>query len=922
MSKKTSRLLLILTLIISLSSLGLAQRTTQTGVLSGTVVDNERTPLPGVAITATSPSLMLPEVSAVTDEKGFFRLPNLSTGIYKVVFELQGFKTIIREGIRISMGTTTALTITMEPTTIMESITVVGESPTVDKQKTSLGVNLGLEFLRNIPATRDLGTMFNMAPGVTGSTTHGSSERDNAYNMDGVNITDPVTGTPFVGIGFEIAEEYQVQTGGHAAEFGSVRGGMLNVITKSGGNRITGEANFYYRHKDLQSDNTKDTPFEGQFVGFNYEVDTSFQLGGPLIKDKLWFFGNYTYRYQETFVEGYPYDKDQHTPYDRKWMYPFAKVSWQINPAMKLVGSWNWSPFKRNHRGASKTQNEDTTWMQYSRANTFNLTYSWMLSNNLIYTLKGAAVLFDFDLEKKNDQPRFYDYATRLYSGSYGYDDLYKRYRYQVLTDATYFIDDFYGRHEFKAGLEFEFSWDTRERIHNKDPRNGAGPFVYTRYEGEPYRVYDYEDFKRHDQKYVYGFFFQDRWNPTDRLTLNIGLRFDRQEGVIPKQGEDRSYEPSRVLEKFKPLIWNTLSPRLGVSYDITGDGKTVLKASYGRFYIANILQWFVTVNPNSYVQRRYYLNSDWSLGRMYSFSATAGAQMDPDIKSPYLDEIVVGIQREVIPDLSFSLSFIKKWDRALMEDVSMQALDVEAIKDGKFNWSYYTPVTTVDPYNGKTVTFYEKSRDLVEENFFITNPEPAKRDYTGFEVVLNKRFSHNWQAMVSYVYAKSTGLIGTDFDDSWSGQPYFDNPNAHINAIGRFPFERRHQFKVHGTFRAPFGILISTYYRALAGRRYTRVIRSEDLGLDLNQGNVSILAEERGSRGLPWLHQWDMRVEKQFKIKDMFRLGLIADVFNVLNLNTATSVETISSSTAFTFEEVDGILDPRVVRLGIRIMW
>lgn len=931
MKNKAIKLLMILFLVVGISSVGLAQRA-QTGTLNGKVADDEGMPLPGVTVTASSPSMMLPQVSTATDIKGFFRLLQLPPGIYKVTWELSGFKNLIREKILVNMASTTSLNITLEPTTIEETITVVGESPTVDTAKTSLGVSLGADFLRNIPAaTRSFSTIFNMAPGITGDTTHGSSVRDNAYSVDGVNITDPVTGTPFSRTGFEVAEEYMVQTSGHTAEYGSVRGAVLNIVTKSGGNALSGEANLYYRSKSLQWDNTEGTPFEGQFVGFNYEYDVTAQLGGPVIKDKLWFFANYSHRYQETYVEGYPYDSDEHLPYDRKYITPYAKLSWQINPSMKLVTSWNYSPFWRNHRGASKSRNEDTTWIQFSGAHLFNLNLSYMISGNMIVTARGAAVLFDFPLTAKNDKPRFYDYQTSQYTGSYGYDDLYKRYRYQFLTDATYFVDDLAGRHEFKAGFEFEFAWDTRERIHNKDPRNGAGPFVYTGddIEGVPYRVYDYEDFKRHDQKYAYGLYIQDRWNPTERLTLNLGLRFDRQEGVIPPQGEDRTavvvgginYDP-RVLEKFKPITWNTISPRLGASYDLTGDGKTVLKASYGRFHIANILQWFVTVNPNSYVQRRYYLNSDWSLGRMYSFSGTAGTSMDPDIVSPHMDEFVVGIQRELVPDLSLSVNYIRKWDRKLMEDVSEQAMDVDAIKDGEYIWSYYTPVTGVDPFDGSPVTFYDRSTELVAQTYFITNPEPAQRDYTGVEVVLNKRFSKNWQVLASYVYAKSTGLIGTDFDDSWSGEAYFDHPNAHINSEGRFPYERRHQIKLQGSYRLPWGILISTYYRGLAGRTYTRLIRSGDSGLSLNQGNVTILAEERGSRQYPWLHQWDLRLEKQFKIKDRVRLGLIADCFNVLNLNTATSYETYSGRPGYTFQEVDGILDPRIMRFGIRIMW
>jgi len=347
-----------------------------------------------------------------------------------------------------------------------------------------------------------------------------------------------------------------------------------------------------------------------------------------------------------------------------------------------------------------------------------------------------------------------------------------------------------------------------------------------------------------------------------------------------------------------------------------------VLKASYGRFYIANILQWFVTVNPNSYIRRYYNINADWSLGSLRYITGTAGTSMDPDLVSPRLDEVVVGIQREIIPDVSLSVSYIRKWDRRLMEDVVNEVLDVDKIKDGEFDWSHFDAMTAVDPFDGSTVTFWNQDPALGALTSTVTNPEPAQRDYTGFEVVLNKRFSKNWQMIASYVYAKSTGLIGTDFDDSWTGEEYFNDPNAHTNAIGRFPYERRNQFKLQGTYRLPWGFLISTYYRALSGRTYTRRVRSQDLGLDLDQGDWTIFAETRGSRQLPWLHQWDLRVEKQFNIKDRFRVGLIADCFNVLNLNTATSVESISSSAAREFEQVAGILDPRIVRFGVRLMW
>ena len=922
MKKKVLRILLNTLIIIGLSSLGLAQRTTQTGTLIGTSIDDQGISLPGVTVTASSPALMLPQVSMITNEKGFFRFPQVPTGIYKVVFELTGFKTIVREGIKISLGRTISLNMTMEQSTIEETIVVVGEAPTIDTRKSSLGMNIENEFLVNIPIERRLVDVFAMAPGVAWSDdnrpiSYGSHQTDNDFNLDGVLVGEPGSGTmASVQIGFEIAEEYTIESGGLTAEYGNVKGSMVNLITKSGGNNFSGEVNFYFRDKSLQSDNTVGTPFEGKFTGVNYDFDGSFSLGGPIIKDKLWAFVHYSQQYVETFVEGFPYDKEDHVPVDYKKQYPYVKLSWQINPSMKFVGSWNMWKGDRHNRNASYQRNEDTTWLGDFRSFTFNLAYSYVISQNVIATAKIAAVDIYTYYYPMNDLPEFYDYTTRQYTGSLGRDYIADKKRYQAIADVTYFADDFGGRHEFKAGFDYVFEQIDGGYNYNRDSRNGAGYRFQTRNNGEPYRVYDYQDYLSINQHAFIGFYVQDRWNPNDRLTFNLGIRFDHQEDIIPAQGEDREYEPARVLETIKPVVLNIFSPRFGVSYDLTGDGKTVIRASFGRYQKSYYSGRYA--NPNGFEQRRYYLNPDWSLGNMYYFSASSATSVDPDIKASYLDEILIGFERELFPDISLSINYIRKWDKNLHENVTIEALDVEAIKNGEYIWSNYTAVTATDPYDGSTVTFYDRDASLITQTAFITNPEPSNRQYSGIEIALKKRFSHNWQMIASYNYNKSTGLVGLS-RGSHAQSSYFNDPNAHINALGNFANERRHMFKVHGTYRAPLGIVISTFYKSLAGRWYTRYILSDDVGLDLNQGNVSILAETKGSRRLPWRHIWDVRVEKQFKIS-RFTLGIIADAFNVLNLNTTTSVQTLSSSDEF--GEVLGITDPRILRLGVRISW
>ncbi|MBC7360711.1 MAG: TonB-dependent receptor [Candidatus Aminicenantes bacterium] len=950
---------------------------TQTGTLNGTVYDQDKQPLPGVTVTIKSPALM-GEMNMVTTERGHYRFPALPPGEYTVTFKLQGFKTLVREGIKVNVGVTTTLDVTLEQSAIEESVIVTGQAPTVDIQRTSLTASLTREVLQSLPAARNLGAFFNMAPGVTSSTVHGSSERDNTYNIDGVNVTDPVTGTQAGTFGLDVMEELSIQTGGLPAEYGSVRGGVINVVTRSGGNKFSGSASFYYRNKDMQSTNTKGTIFEGQTGGFDYDLEPAVNLGGPIIKDKIWFFTNFSYQKTQAFSLGYPYDQPNQVPLDYKRPMPFVKLTIQATKKDRIVLSFNFSDYIRNHRGASAYQSVDTTWKQTTPIYTYNFQLTHFFNSNLYMNLKAGYMDYALNLMAKNDKVWTYDTRTYYRYGSYGYDDIYSRNRFQALTDVTYFVDDWLGRHEFKAGAEFEYSWDSRWRRHNRD-KYGYGPFFYVQAPAGtvgpltydqlistmlytstyPYMT-NYQDFIRKDRKIVIGGFIQDTWSPISRLTLNIGFRFDHQEGIIPKQGLDRTpvtynnvtYDP-RVQESFKPIIWNTIAPRLGAAFDLTGDGKTALKVSFCRYYIANIMQWFVTVNPNSFISWRvhYIPNPDYDPSDpnslpyipdpnklMYNFSATAGSIMDPNLKSPYLDEFIIGIEREILPDTRFGVRYIHKWDRNLIEDVNLNALDYEYYKalytvkghDAIFDpavWKIYAPVTATDPYTNTTVTFWKRTDNMqTASREFVTNPPGANRDYDGVEITLNKRFSHRWSAMVSYVWQKSRGLIGTDFGDSWSGQGYFDNPNTHINALGNFAYERRNQFKVQAMWQGPWGIFISGYYRALDGQRYARQVRSVDLGLSLPQGTTTIYAEKRGSRSLPWLTLLDLRVEKTFRLPfKAGQLGLFCDIFNVTNVAIPTSVYTVSSNYTtisgkrVQFGEMTALTDPRVFRLGVR---
>jgi len=908
---------------------------TQVGMINGVVTSSDGTPLPGVTVTIKSPALVLPEMTTITSENGRYRFPGLAPGIYEVHFALEGMGGVVNRDVRVSVGVTTTVDAQLSLQTIEEEILVEGKAPTVDRQTATKAANLDSEFLDSIPALRTIDAYFNMTPGVTSRTSHGSSERDNAYNLDGVNLADPAVGTQGVFFGMDIMEEISVQSGGLKAEYGAVRGAVINVVSKSGGNKFSGTASVYYRHESFQSDNTTGTPLEGEQSGYKYEVEPGLTLGGPIVKDKLWFFANFSFNKREQYVPGYPYNQDTEIPADDMRPYPYLKLTFQPNQNNKFVFSYNFSDIRRNHRGASRYETEEGTWKQETPTHVFNAHWTHSFGSSLFMNIKAGGYYSEFNLLAKSDRSWLYEYTTGYATGSYGYDDMYLRHRLQTNADATWFVDDFYGAHEIKFGAEFQYGWSTR-KMDFKGQESELYPGFYNYFQylwlGETFYGAYYKNLDVKENMANFGLFVQDTWNIGKNVTLNLGLRFDHQRGIIPAQAQDSVDAElfgyvynTAVPETFTPMKWTTLAPRVNVIYDILSDGTTLFKASYSRYFMANVTQWFSGANPNTFVAYEGYLFPDGTLDMLTGISVPTEADlteigyMDYDLKAPYVDEVTVGVERELWEDWSVGLRYIRKWDRNLLEDANAKALDMDALmEDGSLVWTNYNPVTVTDPYDGGTVTFWNQIAVLNPKNYMV-NPPGAKRDYDGIEFTVEKRYAKGWSLKASYVWQKSRGLIGTDFDSSWGGTGYYNNPNSHENSVGTFPFERRHQFKLQGLVKGPWGINFSGYFRFLSGQAWTRTVTSDYLGLALSQGSTTINAEERGSRKLPDVSILDLRLEKAFKFKPV-TLRVFADVFNVFNVGKATGVNGNSSHPSIPFEEMSSITDPRVLRLGAKI--
>lgn len=953
---------------IVFSALSSAQ-VVQTGNLMGTVRTPDGEPLPGVSVTISSSAMIISKASTVTNQRGLYRFMGLAPGQYDIVFELDGFKKVEMKGIVISVAQTSTIDVTMEPRTLEEAVTVVGTGPTVDKQKVTRPTNIDIVYLQSLPAARNLATYFNMTPGVTGDTAHGSSTMDNTYNLDGINMVDPATGVPNVNFGMDIMEEISVQSGGLPAEYGSVRGAVVNVVTKSGGNKFSGTAQFYLDHEDFKGDNTAGTPFEGSKSGAKYQIEPVINIGGPIIKEKAWFFTNLSYQQSESFVAGYPWGSQpgQEKPIKTFLPYPFVKLSFQPNQANKFSVTYNYSDRRTEDRGASLNYDESATIKQVTPTHVLSVQWTRSFSPNLFANLRFGMVLFKMNLDAKGDQPQYYDAAAtpviRYYGNYWRNKDHYQRNRFQLNLDATYFVDDFLGTHEIKGGFEAQLGFTTWYVYGVGDWKSTDGKKIgaYYTMSGANYircLVLVNNGFNRKDNMIDYHGFIQDTWTVNSHLNISLGLRAEYNSVVYPKQNTEegpivfqgKTYDRS-IPETMKMYSWFNLAPRVGVIYDLFADGKNLIKLSFGRYILPNQIGWINLAHPNGWFGYYQELNPDGSIkyrpdgspwttpwampggfkngGAVLGYTSPTGEKYD--LKAGYTDELTIGFERELAPDWSIGVRYIKKWDRNQPNLVDAAQLDIDKLlTTGELDWSKnWVPVNVTDPYTKKTITLYEKI-NLMAQDLHVINPPGANRDYDGLEITLNKRFSRNYSFNVSYVWAYSRGLITTArTDESLGGAPsgFFANPNAHINAYGRFPLERRHQLKVQGVVRLPLGITLSGYFRAMSGTRDTRqfstlynnVYRAGTTSpFRPVQGDITVYADKRGSLGLPDMWLLDLRLEKTFRYKGM-SLSLFSDCFNVFNEMLITGYYVICNNPNTPYLRQTGINDPRIFRLGAR---
>jgi hypothetical protein len=800
MGKRRLRFIIILYFLIGFTAASFAQR--QTGTIKGTITDTEGNALPGVTTCLKSESLMGTR-TYVTTATGTYRFPSLPPGTYEISAEMPGFKTVKRGDIVVRVGMVSTVEIALEMTTLKEEIIVTAPSPVIDVEQTKIAIIVDNALIKNIPLARDIYDVVNSAPGAISegveyrrtSSIRGSSVRGNTYAFDGVNMNDPQTRYLLSNVNFDVIDEVEMILGGLPPEIGLTDGAYINVVTRSGGNKFSGGAVISHTNDHLVQDLWPEEQI--QALGLSKSetdlksLDGSLSLGGPIMTDRLWFFSNihYVKRIEGTNFIPYtdPYLGRYHTP--RDWSHEekmgFVKLTSQLGSNVRLSGMFNfverYQPMWERPGGITIPQ--ATHIWDHEKTYIGNGILNYILDQNTFFEIKTGYVHHWFPLllqEEAQALPRIVNYGGRYVNiTTEDYNQTYLRKK--LLTEAhfTRFEDGFLGgNHEFKGGVEFEDvygDWDIWRQDNlmwywrNDSPYyNGTTTWKGVSDVGKG-RIYFYicgpeeGSLKLLWKARRIGAYIQDSVTLANRLTLNLGLRFDRSWGWQPAVfkaacgnpvsifvGENyfKPYTAARYPEIFPDginpfgelsseewkdtIVWNTLSPRIGFAFDIFGNEKTILKATYSRYAEYMMVQYFSALhpfrNPLSIRFDWYDMNFNQQVGvdddftiypvdyRAYD-SAFAKKQLDPEAKSPINDEFTLGIWHELFKNFSLGINVIFKDKKNIFED-GLYASDTSEWwyhmdqAGAKKYWVPFTAIVPSEDYGDRTVTFYVRKND------------------------------------------------------------------------------------------------------------------------------------------------------------------------------------------------------------------
>jgi len=929
--------------------------------IDGVVTDDTGGALPGVTVTITSPALQVPQIVQTTDNQGHYRFIDLPRGTYQLRFELQGFDPLVRQGLTVNAGFAARVNVSLKVGSVQETVTVSGASPVVDLSTTRGGQNVPTDLISiALPGLKQMADVIAMTPGLhstdgykPGAIGLNGRSRFNTYGIDSgnTNVTVMVDGFKIIANSqpdFANSQETDVKTYGNSAEVKEA-GALINVITKSGGNDFHGRYNEAYMRQP-KSNLTSDLEARGLTVGtsLQYHNDLYGDLGGRIVRDKIWFYGSMRDRRNKTSRPGLVLDPgpdgvylsgDEPAAFPKSSLdNPTIKGSFQLTPKYQLVADYAREvtnsdvDYQKTIFNAQPASSPDFTHIAFEATQMFRwVPTRWKFelkgtpTNHLLFDGQFGRSTYLLDYTPQSVcglTPPTYDRNTLMLTGC----------ALQQQSDFTMWVGDgsltyvpssfLGGSHEFKMGYQLS----ARDITGNSaltpqgnyalmfDLVNGARQGAQFETSNSPVNPANWDN--------VYSAYVSDQWRVGQRLTFNLGLRYDHQHSYVPEQTrEPGPWAAAATFPRVEVGTWGHFAPRAAVAFDLTGSGKTVAKGSYAWFNTEAALSGSynqLTIFTTDY--RWHDLNNDgrYQPGEVnldtngldfISTTSAANTPPNPGLRVSHIQEISASLERELAPNLAARVLYVMKRSG---DDFSS---NINVLRPPS---AYNIPITRRDPGpdgvlgtgdEGGLVTIYDYDPAYRGSNFVsnqtVNRPDGRSDYFNSFEGSITRRLAGSWSLLTAYTATKyHRWIVGVpqspndtpfDLDDSWR---WSFKLNGNYNL--------RHDFHV--------GAIVEVVNGALGQRTY--MFRATDAsGAPLRQlATVNMRLEPYGSQSEPHQTQFNVRVGKKVTIGRK-ALNLSFDVLNVMNSNAITAVTYVSGPS---FGRVTDILPPRTLRAGV----
>jgi outer membrane receptor protein involved in Fe transport len=943
--------IVVLSALLITAGVASAQNITSSSI-DGVVTDQSGGALPGVTVTATSPALQVAQITTTTDAQGFYRFKDIPRGTYQLRFELQGFDPLVRQGLVVNAGFAARVNVSLSVGSLQETVTVSGASPVVDLTTTRGGQNVSTDLITiALPGLKQMADVIGMTPGLHST----DGYKPGAIGLNGrsrfsTNVTVMVDGFKIIANSqpdFANTVETDVKTYGNSAEVKEA-GALINMVTKSGGNDFRGRVSEAYMRQP-RGNLSPELAARGLTVGtsLEYHNDVAADLGGRIVRDTVWFFGSFRDRRNQTTRPGLVLNPgpdgvfltgDEPAAYPKSQLNnPTIKGSYQATEKYQFVADYareitnSESDYQKTIFNAQSTANPDFTHIAFEATQVFRwvptrskFEFKGTPSNHLFFDAQFGRSTYLLDY---TEQPMCgasvptYDRNTLMLTGC-GIQQQSDFTMWVGDASLTYVPSSFLGgSHEFKMGYQLSM----RDITGNSLVRpSGNYALMFDIVNGVPHQPSQFETsnapVEPDNWDNVYSAYFADQWRLGQRLTFNLGVRYDYQHSYVPEQIRPAGpFAAAATFARVEVGRWGRFAPRAAIAWDVTGQGKTVLKASYGWFNT----EAAISADYNQYTifttdYRWHDLNRDgqYQPGEVnldtngpdfISTTSAANARVNPDLKLSRVQELSASLERELAPNLAVRALFVQK-------RVGDQYQTINVLRPYS---AYNIPITRTDPgpdgilFNaddGGPVTIYDYDPAYRGSNFVgnqATNRPAGRSDwFNSYEGSISRRLAGSWSLLASYTATKYHRWL-TSVPTS---------PNDEF-----FPLDEswRWNFKLNGNYNLPHDFLIGAIIELVNGSLGQRsyVFRATDAsGPPLRQlASATIRLEPYGLWQEPHQTTFNARVAKKLRFGQR-ALSLSFDVLNVTNSNAITAVSYVSGPS---FGRVTDILPPRTLRAG-----